>query len=85
MTYHTSQPPVDHVPHLRGQAAYELAQAQARQVGRIAMETNSSLPAETTRPKAYGKPGDPAALRGVPVVGVVGGLGGHIRGTNPGR
>lgn len=28
-------------------------------------------------------PGDAAKLRGIPVVGVRGGLGGHIRGTRP--
>ena len=83
MTYVTSPPPVVVVPRLRGQEAYELAQAQARQVGKLALDTDSSLPAETTRPKAYGKPGDPAALRGIPVVGVIGGLGGDIRRTRP--
>jgi hypothetical protein len=30
-------------------------------------------------------PGDAARLRGIPVVGVPGGYGGHIRGTNPNR
>lgn len=32
--------------------------------------------------KGY-RPGDPAQLRGLPVVGVYGGLGGAIRGSRP--
>jgi hypothetical protein len=50
-----------------------------RQVHRIAIETSTDVPAH---PKAQ-LPGDPWRLRGIPVVGVHGGIGGAMLGTRP--
>lgn len=36
------------------------------------------------RPEALTKPGDPRVLRGIPVVGVKGGLGGAMKDSRPG-
>lgn len=53
---------------------------QARVLGRSAIAT----PTAEVRQPAHTKPGDRAQLRGIPVVGVKGGLGGAIKGTRPG-
>lgn len=71
---------VEHVPHLRIDQAYETACHHAELVARIALETGNSLPTPTTTTSL---PGDTAALRGIPVVGVRGGRGGAIPGTRP--
>lgn len=49
---------------------------------RILLEVGADLP-ESSSIRAYA-PGDPRRLRGVPVVGVPGGMGGAIPGTRPG-
>jgi hypothetical protein len=54
----------------------------AKLLARLALETGS-VPMHPNDPRGA-LPGDPAALRGLPVVGVRGGYGGAIRGTRPG-
>lgn len=54
----------------------------ARKLARILLETGASLPAPPT--STARAPGDPHKLRGLPAVGVRGGLGGAIAGTRPG-
>lgn len=51
-----------------------------QQVARIVMEAGAEAPAH---PSAVKLPGDPWALRGIPAVGVRGGVGGAIPGTLP--
>lgn len=61
---------------------HRLAQEQAALVARALLE---SAPAERARgPVGRHTPGDARQLRGIPVVGVVGGVGGAISGTKPG-
>jgi hypothetical protein len=54
------------------------AERQARIMARLALETTGPIRITSPRPA-----GDPYALRGVPVVGVKGGIGGAIPGTKP--
>lgn len=51
-----------------------------RQIAKIIMETGGQTP---THPNSHVLPGDPWKLRGIPVVGVHGGIGGAIPGTKP--
>jgi hypothetical protein len=53
-----------------------------RQVVRIALEVGADLPDRDHPVGAL--PGDPWLLRGIPAVGVRGGVGGAITGTRPG-
>lgn len=53
----------------------------AQKLKKILIETGEPLPSPSTSSRA---PGDPHALRGLPAVGVRGGLGGAIAGTRPG-
>jgi len=58
------------------------AQRVARARAKIALEVGT---VDAHPNEARSKfPGDPAALRGLPVVGVRGGFGGAIRGSRPG-
>lgn len=52
----------------------------SRKLARIMLETGASLPVRANGKRAAG---DPAALRGLPAVGVRGGYGGAIAGTRP--
>lgn len=52
----------------------------ARKVATVLRETGEGLPTSALRASLSG---DPAKLRGIPVVGVPGGFGGAIRGTRP--
>jgi hypothetical protein len=54
------------------------AQVQAR----IARETGTTEPHPNNA--QHGLPGDPWRLRGIPIVGVHGGIGGAINGSRPG-
>lgn len=58
----------------------ELDQQQAKTMARIALETGATV---TIHTRSSHVPGDPALLRGIPVVGVPGGFGGAIPGTRP--
>ncbi|HVM68870.1 MAG TPA: hypothetical protein VM204_03430 [Gaiellaceae bacterium] len=55
--------------------------ADAKKLARILLETGSPLPVSASKSSL---PGDARALRGLPAVGVRGGLGGAIAGTRPG-
>ena len=57
-------------------------QRMERLKARILLEVGADLPEVQT--VSHVKIGDPRALRGVPVVGVPGGMGGAIPGTRPG-
>lgn len=54
---------------------------QARKLARILLETGERLPVSADARRAAG---DPHALRGIPAVGIKGGIGGAIAGTRPG-
>lgn len=54
----------------------------ARKLARILLETGAALPTPATSSSSAA--GDPHKLRGLPAVGVRGGLGGAIAGTKPG-
>ena len=59
--------------------AEHAAKIQARialEVGSVELHKNDARTA---------LPGDPLRLRGIPVVGVHGGVGGHMRGSQPGQ
>lgn len=56
--------------------------AAAKAVAPVLLELGETLPA--TAVGAHAVPGDPFALRGLPVVGVRGGVGGAIADTRPG-
>lgn len=64
----------------RQDAKHHLEQQQAQLLVRIAREVDGRLP---ERQAQAALPGDPWQLRGVPVVGVYGGVGGAINGTRP--
>jgi hypothetical protein len=72
-------PRLNEIPlhHLRCVNLARLKQHQAQQLTRIIRETGDTLPDRTTMKL----PGDPQALRGVPIVGR--GIGGVQRGTQP--
>jgi hypothetical protein len=53
----------------------------AKKLARILLETGEPLPVRVSKSAL---PGDAHALRGLPAVGVRGGLGGAIAGTRPG-
>jgi len=53
-----------------------------RQIAEISLATDAPVPSTSTHPHRL--PGDPWKLRGIPVVGVHGGVGGAIRGSKPG-
>lgn len=79
----------DNVLALPAVATFTLAErhhaervAAARAQVRIARETGIA-PVHPNSPRAA-LPGDPMRLRGVPCIGVRGGVGGAIRGTRPG-
>lgn len=57
------------------------AQQAARAQARIALDVGTVDPHPNDARKAL--PGDPWRLRGIPVVGVHGGVGGGMRGTRP--
>lgn len=61
------------------QKHYEQARAFEQQQAKIALEVGDDVTPIT----AAHLPGDPRQLRGIPVVGVHGGLGGAIAGTRP--
>jgi hypothetical protein len=54
-----------------------------KQLTEIARETGNDLTLLTEKKFRASKSGDPRTLRGIPVVGVPGGMGGVIPGTNP--
>lgn len=54
--------------------------AAAKAVAPVLLELGETLPAAVS---SYAVPGDPFALRGLPVVGVRGGVGGAIADTRP--
>lgn len=56
---------------------------QDRRIAAIALEVGADLPEAPAAPTAT-IPGDGYRLRGIPVVGVHGGIGGAIVGTRPG-
>jgi len=58
------------------------AEYQEAQMVDIAMKAGADVPDRT--PAVGAAPGDPWLLRGIPVVGVHGGVGGAQRGTRPG-
>lgn len=55
-----------------------------RQLARIAIEVGADLPEAPSAPRAAHRLDENERLRGIPVVGVKGGLGGAITGTRPG-
>jgi hypothetical protein len=60
----------------------ELDQRLAAQMAQIARETETDISMRASQ--QLSQLGDPAAARGVPIVGGRGGFGGAIRGTRPG-
>ena len=54
-----------------------------KQLTELARETGNDLSLVTEKKYRESKSGDPRTLRGIPVVGVAGGMGGVIPGTNP--
>jgi hypothetical protein len=73
-----SAPQVEHVPHLLQRfTAFEQRVEQATVLVDQVVDQGKTIGRHT--------PGDAARLRGIPVVGVPGGRGGHIAGTNPAR
>jgi hypothetical protein len=54
-----------------------------KQLTELARETGNDLTLLTEKKYRASKSGDPRTLRGIPVVGVAGGMGGVIPGTNP--
>lgn len=58
------------------------AKIMDEQMAEIALEAGEELPEASTAPRAT-LSGDAWRLRGIPVVGVPGGLGGAIPGTRP--
>ena len=64
-----------------------IERAHNEQISRqIAADTGADIDSDGEPAKHYGSPaGDEAKLRGIPVVGNRGGLGGAIRGSRPGE
>ena len=52
-----------------------------RKIAQISLATDAPVPSTSSHPHRL--PGDPWKLRGIPVVGVHGGVGGAIPGTRP--
>lgn len=67
-------------PHQQIMEAFRSAGDVERRVARVVLE--AGVEAEP-HPNGYKLPGDPWALRGIPAVGVRGGVGGAIPGTLP--
>lgn len=61
---------------------HEEARIMDAQIVEIALEVGAALPPAPSAPSAT-IPGDAWRLRGIPVVGVKGGVGGAIPGTKP--
>lgn len=69
--------------HSRFQTA-ALRKAQAHAVAKALDESTGSQHLDDGKKATMKLPGDVFALRGIPCVGVHGGIGGAIRGTRPG-
>jgi hypothetical protein len=54
----------------------------AQLLAKLALEAGEGVPMHRNDPRGS-LPGDPAALRGLPCIGVRGGFGGAIRGSRP--
>lgn len=67
-------------PHQQIMAAFTTATDVERRVAKAVLEGAAEA---TPHPNSFKLPGDPWALRGIPAVGVRGGVGGAIPGTLP--